>query len=365
MSAFGTGRSCVRCHEAKRKCDQTAPTCRLCKKKGLACVYPSRKPSNFMMNYGLSASEMSRELALDFANPRDLLFTDKNSVAWFTAPEVFAVDRSPMPLPPNFKIRDLKEFVRRIESWLTIWITTGTNAFIHACLYEDGFPSCLQIAFTTYSAYIHRSPIASDILLRAVDDQATALVSKLEHIDSSADIIKSLAYIHALFVYQMIGLFDGDIRSRHLAETRAPILAGLLDRTLKNASAALDRNMTISGVTASTAQYLAPNESLWRTWVISESLRRTWLVIQGISASYDGLKQGWAPCNGDVMFTTRAGLWAAESAVSWAKTWMNQDVRFVGRAHAECLFMVPPEEVDEFATFMLETIFGKERSSNW
>lgn len=385
MSAITTGRSCSRCHEAKRKCDQMSPSCRLCRRKGLACVYTSRRPSSFVpietidhgnlllstnspdlqtMSNELSVAGMPPELTLDFANPTDLPLTDAGS-AWFTAPGAFMINHSPMPLPPNFKIQDLKEFVRLIESWLAIWVTTGSNAFIHAHLYGTGFPSCLQIAFATYSAYINRTSTTSEIILRSVNDQATALVSQLDQIHGPKDLVKDLACIHALFVYQIIGLFDGDIRSRHLAESRAPVLAELLDRTLKNASSTLKQDMSMDVPTFSLAHLLAPTGLLWRSWIVSETLRRTWLVIQGISASYDGLKQGWAPCNGDVMFTTREGLWSADSASVWAKMSMDQDVRFVGRTHAECLFMVAPEETDEFAKFMLKNIFGKERSSNW
>ncbi|KAH7356171.1 hypothetical protein BKA66DRAFT_474080 [Pyrenochaeta sp. MPI-SDFR-AT-0127] len=385
-SDMATGRSCSRCHEAKRKCDQMSPSCRFCRRKGLECVYPSRRPSSFVpiatldpcnllpnaelphlqtMSNELSVADFSPDLTLDLASSTNLPLTDDVRAAWFTEPEAFTVDHSPMPLPPNFQIQDLKEFVRLIESWLKIWIKTGGNAFIHAHLYGNGFPSCLQIAFVTYSAYINRSPSASEIILRSVNDQATALVSKLDQTNGSKDLVKDLACIHALFVYQMIGLFDGDIRSRHLAESRAPVLGELLDRTLRNASATIKRDMSIDGLYFSLAPLLTPTELLWRFWIISESLRRTWLVIQGISASYDGLKQGWAQCKGDVMFTTREGLWSAESAPAWAKISAEQDVRCIGRAHAECLFMFAPEETDEFAKFMLKNIFGKERSSNW
>ncbi|KAF1937161.1 hypothetical protein EJ02DRAFT_458949 [Clathrospora elynae] len=386
MSASTTGRSCNRCHEAKRKCDQMLPSCRLCRRKSLACVYPSRRPSNFVsidtidicrtppvtdspglhtMDNELLIAETSSKFALDFVNATDLHLTNDARAAWFTAPEAFTVDRSPMPLPPNFKLQDLKEFVRLIESWLTIWVTTGSNAFIHAHLYGNNFPSCLQIAFTTYSAYINRTATTSEIILRGVNDQATALVSGLDQKSGSKNLVRDLAYIHALFAYQMIGLFDGDIRSRHLAESRAPVLAELLDYTLKNASTTLKQEMSMDGSAFSLSHLLDPTELLWRSWRISESLRRTWLVIQGISASYDGLKQGWAPCNGDVMFTTREGLWSAESASVWGKMSVDQDVRFIGRTHAEWLFLFAPEETDDFAKSMLKNIFGKERSLKW
>jgi hypothetical protein len=313
----------------------------------------------------LSIAETATELALEFANPPNLPLTNDVRAAWFTAPEAFMVNHAPMPLPPNFKIQDLKEFVRLVESWLTIWVTTGSNAFIHAHLYHNNFPSCLQIAFATYSAYSNRTPASSEIVLRSVNNQATALVSEIDQINGSKDLVQDLACIHALFAYQMIGLFDGDIRSRHLAESRAPVLAELLDRIVENASAALNQDISTNGPMFSLTNFFTPTELLWRSWTISESLRRTWLVVQGISASYDGLKQGWTPCKGDVMFTAREGLWSADSALVWSKRSIDQDVRFVGRTHAECLFVVAPEETDEFAKSMLKNIYGKERFSNW
>jgi len=269
-----------------------------------------------------------------------------------------------MPLPPNFKISDLEDFVRFIENCLATWITTGSNIFIHAHLYEDKFPSCLQIAFATFSAYISRTPATTAMILRTVNDQATALISGLEG-GTSCDLVDDLAHMHALLAYQVIGLFNGDIRSRHLAEKRAAHLSKLLDRALEHASLTLNRHVSTDDITVSLANPKSPTELLWQSWIMSESLRRTWLVVKGISASYDGLKQGWTPCHGDVMFTACEGFWSANSASFWAKKYADMDMRFVGRFHAEYLFDVAPEGVDEFAKVMLEAIFGRERFMKW
>jgi hypothetical protein len=308
---------------------------------------------------------MSNELTITEPLPDDLAITTNARGSWFLAPETFVVDHTPMPLPPNFKISDLKEFIRLIETCLATWITTGSNTFIHAHLYRDTFPSCLQIAFSTFSAYVNRTRETTDMILRAVNDQATALVSRREEIGTSYELLQDLAHIHALFAYQMIGLFDGDIPSRHLAEKRAAHLSRSLDRALETASATLGMQVLADDFTISLPNLTSPTERLWQTWIISESLRRTWLVVQGISACYDGLKQGWAPCNGDVMFTTREGLWSASSAFSWIKMCADRDARFVGRFNAEWLFDVAPEEVDDFGKAMLETVYGKERCIEW
>jgi hypothetical protein len=365
MSSAGTIRSCIRCNEAKRKCDRTTPSCRLCRRKKLECTYPSRRPSNFipietahnvpspLPEFDLLDFEaISNELTVTEPLPGDLAITTSARGSWFLAPETFVVDHTPMPLPPNSKISDLKDFIRLIETSLATWITTGSNTFIHAHLYRDTFPSCLQIAFATFSAYLNRTRETTDMILRAVNDQATQLVSRQEEAD-------------ALFAYQMIGLFDGDIRSRHLAEKRAAHLSRSLDRALETASATLGLQMFADDLNISLPNLTSPTERLWQSWTISESLRRTWLVVQGISACYDGLKQGWAPCNGDVMFTTREGLWSASSACSWIKMCADRDVRFVGRFNAEWLFDVAPEEVDDFSKVMLETVYGRERCMEW
>lgn len=289
------------------------------------------------------------------------LIPDK-SAAWFAAPETFFVDHTLMPFPPNFKLRDLETFVGQVNSWLRDWVTTGSNTFIHAQLYGEQLPSCLQVAFATFSAYINRSPATCKLVLQAANDQATALVSGS---NASSSVLKDLSLIHALLAYQMIGLFDGDIRSRHLAESRAPFMEALLQRTLQKASATLLRQTEESELPLALFDPVLAEELLWRSWILSESLRRTWLIAQGFSASYEGLKQGWAPCNGDLKFTTRAGLWSAETAALWASMCAERDVRFIGRFHAECLFDVAPEEVDIFAKVILEAVFGKERLVRW
>jgi hypothetical protein len=207
------------------------------------------------------------------------------------------------------------------------------------------------------------------MILRTVNDQASTLVSE-SNVEASTppDLLEDLAHIHTLLVYQMVGLFDGDIRSRHLAEQRAPVFTTLLDRALVIAGSVLGRDLLVldpNHLSLSLTNQNSHTEPLWRSWIISESLRRTWLVSNGIIASYDGLKQGWTPCNGDVMFTSREGLWSAGSALDWSRLCSERDVRFVGRFCAEWLFDVAPDEVDEFGKVMLESIFGRERSMRW
>ncbi len=141
MAAIGTGRSCTHCNRAKRKCDRVTPSCRFCTTRKLECIYPHERPSNFvpiqtlsspstspelnLLNFELISNELSisevqsvNELALDIAIPPESALSTSNCGDWFLAPETFVVDHMPMPLPPNFTLNDLNNFVRLIERWM-------------------------------------------------------------------------------------------------------------------------------------------------------------------------------------------------------------------------------------------------------
>ena len=350
------------------------------------CAYPPRKPSNFVriqtpqdtptLDFRLpltgyealvdfpSMGEMLAGPGLGTVEARSLHVTIDPRVQWFTAPEAFFIDHQFTPLPPNFKVSDLKIFVQLIDYWMKEWVTTGSNTFIHARLYEDDFPPCLQIAFTTFSTYIHRTAANSDMVLRTVNDQATALLSKHGGRSSPTDVLDDLAVVHALLVYQMIGLFDGDIRSRFLAEERVPILALLQNLVLEKTSTELVRRISTNGSELA-VDYDSCEDRTWRCWIISESIRRTWFIGRAIDTAYNGLKQGWAPCYGHVMITAREGLWSANCATAWKTMCLNHDVNFIGKDDTESLFEISPQEVDEFSKLLLQSRFGKERYLAW
>jgi len=313
----------------------------------------------------LDINEGLPELSLGLVVPPDPSLTIEPYVNWFLTPEAFVVDHTMMPLPSNFKISGLKDCIDIIKAWMVDWVKTGSNAFIHAQLYQDCFPACLQIAYTTLSAYHNRTEATTHMILRAVNDQATALVSRSDEARNSKSLIHDLAHIHALLAYQMIGLFDGDIRSRYLAEKRVQHLAKLSESALEKASVALARDILVNDSSLRAPGQTSSSELFWHAWIMSESLRRTWLVVQSIRASYDGLKQGWAQCHGGLMFTSRQGLWSAKSAFDWCSICAEHDVRFVGRFQLESLLHAPSAEVDEFGKAMVKSLFGKERLESW
>lgn len=381
--------ACTACHKAKRKCDKTTPSCRRCLKQNINCHYPPPKPSCFtpidlpldatgVEDHLIDFESLGTDLEL-FSLPYNQLVSNSAetsvsglnaySGSWFLEPETFLIDHSPIPIPANFKMSDLKAFVQRLQDWLKEWALTGKNSFIHAQLYQEKFPASIQIAFTTLSAYLHKTDATADMVMRAVNDRAHELVTSIKSISTDRmDVIDILAQTHALLIYQVVALLDGDLRSRSLAEERRGVFMDLLSAMHEKASTALRQSLLEAEFDDLSRAISTPVRIMnreWQSWIVSESVRRTWLLGTGFHACYEGLTRGETLCGGDLALTTREGLWDAEGAHAWSKLCIEKDVRFVGRFRGEWLFSVPPTEVDEFAKMMLEITFGRDRMAHW
>ncbi|KAF3065764.1 hypothetical protein GL218_09410, partial [Daldinia childiae] len=95
-------------------------------------------------------------------------------------------------------------------------------------------PRCVQDAYTALAAYLARTPENSDLCFQIIRERAEELVEQGQRMmpaptsetgsseptggSMPLDPFDHLARVHALFVYQMIGLFDGDIVLRVDAE---------------------------------------------------------------------------------------------------------------------------------------------------
>ncbi len=384
------------------------PCCQRCKDKGIDCAYPPPKSSNFVL-LGQPAltlehllfeeatslptstaaaclnGNIDTSLTLDLTTPSRLSLAERPPSDWFLSPEAWKMDHRPLQNADSFCPADWKRFVAGFQRWFEIWVKTGSNPFIHSHLYRSRFPGCVQFAYTTLSSYINRTESTAEIILRIVDDQADELLvnsgvlfDNLSQDDGTTvpeppNTLEQLARIHALMVYQVIGLFDGDIRSRHLAEARMHILdrwttqmVECASRTQNLLDSLLDpfdlTEVSLSGL----LELTSGTESLWHTWILTESVRRTWHVAKGLQALFLLIQQGWTYCQGGMMFTNRQGIWEADTAFAWEKLCSEVDVGFLQRFEAEKFFTeASPADIDEFGKVMLEMTFGTERMKRW
>lgn len=303
-----------------------------------------------------------------------------DKIDWFLAPETWAIVHDGDASASEAVTRaQMKEYIGLAQSWMERWCSTGSNPFIHHRLYSSTFPTCVQVAYATLASYVHRTSANADIVLRIVEDRAAHLLHDNGAVldkfitnewacrddEQEIDLIHQLARVHALIVYQVIGLFDGDTRSRYLAEGRLGVQVNWASKLFRSAGSRLSTGQSIA------PHFLGPKpmnaaQNRWYLWIFSESIRRTWLVTLSMSCVFSALQQRWSACPGGIMFTTRSGLWGATTAAAWQKQCVDKDPAFLQRFDCATLFSTAkPEDVDEFGIAMLDMTFGREAVEQW
>jgi hypothetical protein len=408
-------KACNSCAKAKRRCGKQTPACQRCRDKGKTCAYPLSTLGSFVLLEDSSsssspqeellasdASTMTADISIDYNDVDEVLASipldctiyisptyDINGfAASFLSSETWDIDHTvPSTAATSPSRHDLKRYINQIQDWNTQWVTKGSNPYIHSQLYSGQFPTGLQVAYTALSTYSNRTEANADMIMKIVDDQATKLLLENGVVfddfggeiqpgsgnTATLSLVEELARVHALIIYQTICLFDGDIRSRHLAERRFQVLIRWVTQLVESASHRLTQSLLAGDTLLLTQRAHHSNSShktnaqrLWETWILAESIRRTWLTSMGLYAAYFILQQGSLLCLGGIRFTNRQGVWEAKTAFAWENECSQSCVGFIQRFEAERFFTESsPSDVDEFGTTMLEITFGTEKMQRW
>jgi hypothetical protein len=256
----------------------------------------------------------------------------------------------------RFNSSDFDRVLHKVLGWLTEWIETGSNPFIHRQLYRVCFPDEIQGAYMALSAYLHKTASNAQIVYRIIEDRATRLVEQGLLLDlpvNNRDSVLNLSRVQALLVYQCIGLYDGNMRLRHLAERHIPVLESWVMVVMEQTS-----QLTSSATPPHNA---ASENMLWYSWIMAESARRVWLIIAGVQGLYKLFTNPdpTVPCMGGTLFTSRRGFWEAPNAKAWERACTERYAGLVRLTETEKMFaLVPKEEISEFAKVVLECTFG-------
>lgn len=463
-------KACVACARAKRKCGKQIPTCGRCSSRGITCDYPSAKafylpprqpeqmpsplalqqerpspraatphiattptitdmlfeiPGDSMAIDDLYPFQFDGAVALPTPSSSHNIYPKSVSLPWYLDEFSWEIDHiTDAESPPIYSTTLLLDHVDIIKNWQSRWIRIGSNPYIHPNMYRFHIPRCVQDAYTTLSTYVGRTPENKVMVSRIIEDRVRQLLSDqpggTEGDETALNTLEHLARVHALHIYQTIGLYDGDIRLRHVAETQVPTMNCWLRQLMQSAKAtaaqglqsfvrpvlvapSLKKMPSVAanshpnslgtppsphmslGVPMSTNnnQYsnddailtpqLSQEESEWYAWSFSETIRRTWMVVTALQTIYLTLQVRNAPCPGGAMFTVREGLWDAKSAFAWksrcdANTNKSRAVEldFVNRTQWSGMFESRrPEEIDEFCKEALEITYGSERVERW
>jgi hypothetical protein len=199
--------------------------------------------------------------------------------------------------------------------------------------------------------------------MRSIESYCEELLSS----SPPATAFETLAYAHALLLYQIIRLFDGDIVSRASADECIPALedAALSLLTHVNFEEPLFPAPDLP------LDPIGPTKVFWKTWIFQESARRTMLFVFFFLQAYRMVSGGTLyPCDGKMglvhSWTLSAHLWQARTPTEFAKAWRNRNHFVVTNAEFhQVLGQAKADDVDCFGRILLSAMMGQDEADGW
>ncbi|KAJ8119895.1 hypothetical protein ONZ43_g3256 [Nemania bipapillata] len=193
--------------------------------------------------------------------------------------------------------------------------------------------------------------------IRALSGSARELV-EMEACRIVSTPIEKLARTQALFLYQVIRLFDGDIALRAQGEKDMGLLRTWVDELCH----IRDNLGDLARLEHSLVKERSPNE--WEQWVFAECVRRTIFMGYAVIGLYELLKdpghldvsEPWAYVH---RWTLGRALWEASSSAEFRRAWQESPHFVIANFMFEKFVENGKgEDVDEFAEILLSLYMG-------
>jgi hypothetical protein len=332
-------KSCFNCVKSKRRCDLETPNCSRCKSRGFVCDYgdapangengiatsplqagpgamtndpllvdPSRLGKTYESNQttNISTPDLQLPSLPDGTLSWSDLMTDVDDFIVSDSVWDHPIEERPITEGAIYQARTVFA-MKQLKTWPRIFLERGHNAFIHRHLFQEGLSEPLLDAMGVCALYYGKNDENEPLAFQDISRKVQRLVEDHQTWSSPTD---QLASLQTLILYNIIRLFDGDIRLRADAELSDPVLATWTEQ-LKTRIQPLPTGNSPSS---------QPITTDWHNWIFAESVRRTVLVSFMLRGIYMFLKQGWDDFSGDVnplTFTAQSALWNAPSQFQW------------------------------------------------
>jgi hypothetical protein len=313
-----------------------------------------------------TSNDQSQELTVESGD------ASPSSSPWFLRDETWALEHNDHTTITSTISMEMAPFISAVEDMLQCWVKNGYNSFIHRRLYDKGMPTCVQDAYTTFAAYMGRTATMKDTILKIAEDRTAVLVAQSPPASSGMrGILEHLSRVHALFVYEFIGLFDGAVRPRVAAEKQITTLRRWVVEMWDAAKQYRGEHVSNSTRPLQWAgsdfdrEYDASSK-MWQSWILAESVRRTQLIVDTTLNTYHFMTEGWSQCTGAGMITLRRGLWDAENAVKWMDLCCKAPPLLVPSLQPEPLISWhEADEFDDLARILWSYLVGADKMEFW
>lgn len=276
------------------------------------------------------------------------------------------IDPNPLqPAPSDRNLQDRVEFVaKRLRLLPRTFAEQDQTIFIHRVQFQRRLSPLLQDAMSMCALYCLKCDANQTLVLNTLQQKCLSLVATFDILQAAP--MEVLAALQSLLMYQVIRLFDGDIRLRAQAEADEPITllwASHLRTQMCNSSRAISFGPPFSETQVTDASF----ESPWVSWLDDESIRRTVIVTHMLSGIYNFLKTGFdKPVDVRVYFTAQAALWDAQSDVSWSIAYAEKErLEMKVTQWEEEVTKAKPADLEELAVLIMAMLWGLHSTQMW
>ncbi|PSN74324.1 hypothetical protein BS50DRAFT_13554 [Corynespora cassiicola Philippines] len=393
-------KSCLACVQSKRKCDKGFPKCRRCVTRKTDCDYNARYVELWRQASESSNRNESGTLAESLAEPlaenvpssdwqlqrsptppgavilNDGMFDIGNTI--FDIPSISSDDFfdpaiieeivsqqehvATEPMLPDAALQARVEFAaKRLAMIPKTFAEQGQTMFIHRLLFQDKSPPALQDALSACALYSMKNAQNQALVFRNLEHRRQQLIAGTDPmIVSKLDLLSAL---QALLLYQLISLFDGNIRLRAQAEADEPILM-MWAAHLKS---------RMRQVLPSLPSPTEPSDRLqvtfadWQQWLVEESIRRTVITAFMLKGVYGFLKLGFDSVPDlRISFTAQAALWNSQSELGWRRACSEKEVLEIQVTHwDQVIARAKPSDLEELGVLIMAMLKGVDAAGRW
>lgn len=305
------------------------------------------------------ASMAQEDVVFSSAGIQDLVAqqTPNNTIRHITS------DPGPTQARVDFAAKRLVQIPKTFAS-------LGQAMFIHRASFLDSqgpTPPALQDALSACALYCLKTPMNKDLVFSNLEHKRQQLLTRTDHLAASQTDL--LAALQALVLYQIIGLFDGDVRLRATAEADEHVVMTWATQLRARTPYALDPPCSTAeqgeGEGGEEARFRP--QIAWRRWLIEESSRRTVITAFLLKGVYHFLKFGFdiAP-DLRLSFVAQAALWHAQSEACWRRACGERELLLVQVPRwDEAMVRAQPADLEELGVLLMAMLKGVDATRDW
>ncbi|OLN87528.1 hypothetical protein CCHL11_06133 [Colletotrichum chlorophyti] len=410
-------KTCVACTKAKRRCDHGQPACLRCSRRKIDCVYQS-PPSARSRSQTSCHTPQSLGTPLAHEDPNSTNetappaegeepYSSTSLIPWsegfdllplsFEAPEDIVLDigfgelldpdvlldgtlstpslttqtdhmlvpqqqQSPVGFLEEIIASRLQYALDEIQKFTASIVLENKTPWIHQQLYRTFMPREMQDAQACCALYMAKNPSNAPAVLRTIQARSHELLAS----PMPRGRLEILARVHAILLYQIIRLFDGDISLRASAQNTLSSLEPAITALVPFVKWHPEQPVANSAEET-------PTKDFWQDWIFQESARRTIFFTCFFLIAHQmlvGQQQTSARCEEKYIFcqswTLSAHLWNAPNVVDFAVAWKEKRHFVITKqCFSEVLRDAAADDVDLFGRILMVGAMGIEEARLW